>query len=172
MSSPFAVRPATVADLVAVSSMLGETWHASYDSIYGRDRVSELTARWHSPDKLLGGLANKNGVFLVVDHESSIAGTASAVSDDCGAHVDLLRLYVRPSHQGGGLGAKLLEATLRRFPRAQDIALDVEPANLRAIAFYQRQGFVAAATVSDCSGSGDGIPALHMVRKTTAWSAT
>jgi len=117
-------------------------------------------------------VANKNGVFLVVDHESSIAGTASAVSDDCGAHVDLLRLYVRPSHQGGGLGAKLLEATLRRFPRAQDIALDVEPANLRAIAFYQRQGFVAAATVSDCSGSGDGIPALHMVRKTTAWSAT
>ncbi len=165
MPSAYTIRPATAADLAAVSQLLGETWHATYDGIYGKDRVTDLTGRWHSPDNLLRGLANKNGTFLVAVLAGSLAGTASAVANEAGTHLDLLRLYVRPDHQGGGLGQKLLAETLARFPALRQCALEVEPANVRAIAFYQRHGFVVAGKVNDCSGSGDGIPALKLVRE-------
>jgi ribosomal protein S18 acetylase RimI-like enzyme len=164
MSLAIIIRPATVSDLPAVSQLLGATWHATYDSIYGRERVADITARWHSPDQLLGGLANKNGAFLVALVDGVLAGTSSAVADDAGADLDLLRLYVRPAAQGKGVGAALLGETLKRFPRARAVRLEVEPANAGAIAFYQRHGFTAAGQTSDCGGGGDNIPALRMAR--------
>ena len=44
----FFVRTASERDLAKVSALLGETWHATYDALYGADKVSEITARWHS----------------------------------------------------------------------------------------------------------------------------
>ena len=42
------IRAVTVADLPAVRTALVETWHATYDGIYGPDKVYDITTRWHS----------------------------------------------------------------------------------------------------------------------------
>ena len=48
----FFVRTAGRNDLEAISELLGVTWHATYDAIYGVERVREITASWHSVQEL------------------------------------------------------------------------------------------------------------------------
>ena len=42
------VRSASERDLAAVRALLVETWHATYDPIYGAERVTAITDDWHS----------------------------------------------------------------------------------------------------------------------------
>jgi hypothetical protein len=49
-----------------------------------------------------------------------------------------------------------------RFPDVRKIRLEVEEANDRAIAFYEREGFKRTGTTPDCGVKGSGIPAVIM----------
>jgi ribosomal protein S18 acetylase RimI-like enzyme len=158
-----AIRDAALADIPSVSALLAETWHATYDAIYGADRVAELTRRWHAADALASGLDRPDTCFLVAVDGGEIVGTLSVVSRADGV-LDLKRLYVLPRVQGSGIGGQLLEAGLSAFPEAHTITLEVEPANGQAIRFYERKGFQVTGRTGDCSGSGDRIPALVMSR--------
>lgn len=42
------VRTASERDLVAIRALLVETWHATYDAIYGAAKETEITDEWHS----------------------------------------------------------------------------------------------------------------------------
>ena len=56
--------------------------------------------------------------------------------------VMLHQLYVRPAHQGHGIGGMLLDEILELLSRTPSvIRLEVEEANSRAIAFYEAYGF-------------------------------
>ena len=74
----------------------------------------------------------------------------------------LNQLYVRPQHQGKGIGGMLLDEILTSFPNAESVRLEVEEANMRAVAFYQAHGFSHAGRTANCGGGQSGIPALVM----------
>jgi ribosomal protein S18 acetylase RimI-like enzyme len=134
------VRAATVNDLPAIRDLLVETWHATYDPIYGAKRVTEITNDWHSLPSLKARLAREGAEFLVAEVDSQLAGMAFAAPGDAGQIV-LFQLYVLPSHQGSGVGSRLLEDVENRFADAKSIRLEVEEANLQARRFYERKGF-------------------------------
>jgi ribosomal protein S18 acetylase RimI-like enzyme len=157
------IRPAALSDLPAVSALLAETWHATYDDLYGAERVADITRRWHSIDALAQGLGRPDTCFLVALAKGDVTGTISVVRRPDGT-LELKRLYVLPQAQGGGIGSRLLAAALAVFPDAPAIGLEVEPANAQAIRFYERKGFTVNGKTSDCTGSGDRIPALVMTR--------
>jgi ribosomal protein S18 acetylase RimI-like enzyme len=161
------IRPATPGDLAAISALLAETWHATYDGIYGHDRVADITVRWHSVDALGKHVGESGHAFLVAIDDGRIVGTIS-IGTACGGGLKLDRLYVHPNTQGQGHGRALLAAGLGALPAGVEITLEVEPANAQAIRFYERNGFVVTGRTSDCSGSGDRIPALVMTRQLTA----
>lgn len=134
------IRDAEAADLSAVRGLLVETWHATYDGIYGWQRVAEITNAWHSLDTLGAQLGRESGVFLVGMLGNEIVATASARQERDGAAM-LTRLYVLPARQGVGIGRTLLQVTLACFPQAPVARLEVETQNEPAIAFYERMGF-------------------------------
>ncbi len=98
------------ADLPAVRALLVETWHATYDGIYGWQRVAEITNAWHSLENLGAQLGRENGAFLVALVGSEIVATASARTERDRAAL-LTRLYVLPAWQGVGIGRTLLQVT-------------------------------------------------------------
>ncbi|TIU66551.1 MAG: GNAT family N-acetyltransferase, partial [Mesorhizobium sp.] len=57
------VRTASERDLVAVRALLVETWHATYDAIYGAERVTAITDAWHSITSLKTRLTRPNSEF-------------------------------------------------------------------------------------------------------------
>ncbi len=154
------VRTAAEADLATVRALLVETWHDTYDSIYGSDKVTAITDEWHSIVALKARLSAPNSEFVLADDGRTVAGMAFAVADEDGQTVHLRQLYVRPDFQGRGVGGLLFEEISVCFPEAKRIRLEVEEANLRAVAFYEALGFRRAGKTADCGCSGSGIPAL------------
>jgi len=136
------IRTASERDLPAIRALLVETWHATYDAIYGAECVTEITNDWHSIVSLKARLVKPNSEFLIADDGKEIAGMAFASTDESGKTVMLHQLYVLPKHQRHGIGGLLLDEVMGCFPDAGTIRLEVEPANTRAVAFYRAYGFV------------------------------
>ncbi|MCI5075843.1 GNAT family N-acetyltransferase [Oricola sp.] len=141
--------------------MLTETWHDTYDSIYGKEKVAELTAAWHSVDALKQRMTKPRSEFVVCDDGAEISGMAFVSQIDADTSM-LHQLYVRPAAQGAGVGKKLLIEVEACFPDVRKIRLEVEEANDRAVDFYGRNGFKKAGTTPDCGVKGSGIPAVIM----------
>lgn len=160
----FFVRTAGEGDLQAVQALLVETWHDTYDGIYGVKKVTGLTDSWHSIASLRRRLARPLSEFLVADDGERIAGMAFAAADREGKTVKLHQLYVLPAYQGHGIGGMLMDEILDNFPDAEIIRLEVEEANSRAIAFYRIYGFEQTGRTGDCGVAGSGIPALVFER--------
>ncbi|AXS41803.1 N-acetyltransferase [Breoghania sp. L-A4] len=155
----FFVRTAGKQDLEAILALLSETWHDTYDAIYGPDRVAEITASWHSRQSLEAKLTQLASEFIVADDGTRIGGVAFAAwSDQQTKRVTLHQLYVHPDCQGQRIGAALLGEIIDAFPDANALRLEVEPANEKAIGFYRAHGFEKVGETKDCGGR-TGIPA-------------
>lgn len=154
------VRTASSRDLPAVRALLVETWHATYDSIYGAERVTEITDDWHSIASLKARLGKPNGEFLVADDGRRLGAMAFAAATTDPKIVVLYQLYVLPAFQRKGLGTRLLHEIEDSFPDARTIRLEVEAANTPAVAFYVDNGFAPTGDRVNCGGSAFGIPAL------------
>ena len=159
------VRTASPRDLEAVRALLVETWHDTYDTIYGRDRVTAITDDWHSIKALESRLRQPNSEFLVADDGKRVGGMAfAAMAVDSPATMMLHQLYVLPSLQGRGIGGLLLDEVESCFPDASTVRLEVEEKNAGAIAFYQSQGFSEVGRTQNCGAEQSGIPALILER--------
>jgi ribosomal protein S18 acetylase RimI-like enzyme len=157
----FFVRTAGEQDLEKVRALLRETWHATYDHIYGADKVSELHASWHSLASLKARLAKKNAEFLVADDGKTIGGMGyAAMSTEMTKTVELYMLYVGPRYQRQGVGRDIFAELETCFPDAEVMRLEVEPQNEPAIAFYTAHGFVEVGRTENCGNAQSGIPAL------------
>lgn len=142
------VRSADARDLPIVSELLGRTWHATYDDLYGSDEVGKITSSWHSVEALRGQLEAPHSEFLVADTGERIVGMAYARMTH-GDTAHLFQLYVDPEAQGTGLGRALLEELLGCFPDARGMVLEVADRNEKAIGFYTHHGFVEAERDSE-----------------------
>ena len=153
------VRTVSKRDLKAVQALLAETWHATYDSIYGEARVNEIIAEWHSMAALEAQLETPLSEFLVADDGTQIGGVAYATAIGDGKTVMLRQLYVRPDSQGRSIGGLLLDEIEGCFPDADKVRLEVEEANAKAVAFYLAQGFAKVGQTPSCGRPDSGITA-------------
>lgn len=156
----FFVRTAGRNDLEAISILLGETWHDTYDGIYGPRKVAEITASWHSVAALESRLIRPESEFIVADDGETIGGMAFAASSDPEKKLVMLhQLYVRPECQGQGIGSDLLQEIVDAFPNASTMRIEVETANEKALRFYEKHGFAEIGRTDNCGRDDSGIPA-------------
>jgi ribosomal protein S18 acetylase RimI-like enzyme len=155
------VRTAGERDLDKVRALLGETWHATYDGLYGAGKVDELHASWHSVASLKTRLEKKGSEFVVADSGKDIGGMGYAsMSIDMAKTVLLHMLYVRPLLQRQGIGRDIFAELETCFPDAETIRVEVEPENALAISFYQGLGFDEVGRNENAGPKQSGIPTL------------
>jgi ribosomal protein S18 acetylase RimI-like enzyme len=157
------VRRAREREEAAVNRLLVETWHDTYDAILGREKVADITARWHAPERLAEQIRMEGAAFLVAEADGEVVGHAFARMDREGI-VHLFRLYVHPTRQRAGVGGLLLDAVAGLFPQAAAIRLEVEEANVKGRRFYEAHGFSVVGRTGDCGGDS-GMPALVMEKR-------
>ncbi|MGX5803528.1 N-acetyltransferase family protein [Bradyrhizobium sp. Arg314] len=158
------VRTVSERDLGAVRALLVETWHATYDAIYGVERVTAITDDWHSIASLKARLTRPNSEFLVADDGKRLGGMAFAAATTDPKTVLLNQLYVHPACQRQGIGQSLLAEVMASFPEMRTLRLEVEEANAAAIIFYEANGFRPVGRTADCGGSS-GLPALILEKR-------
>ncbi|PZO80507.1 MAG: GNAT family N-acetyltransferase [Mesorhizobium amorphae] len=156
------VRSAGERDLRAVRALLVETWHATYDGIYGRERVTEITDEWHSVRSLEARLKRPRAEFLVADDGARIGGMAYAAATTDPNIVTLHQLYVLPAFQRRGVGSDLLAEIEECFPDARTLRVEVESQNSNALCFYRARGFTDTGEELAPGGTGFVIPALTL----------
>jgi GNAT superfamily N-acetyltransferase len=157
------IRLANEADIPSVRDLLVRSWHDTYDAIYGVEKVTDITDRWHSADNLTRQLRIPLSLFLVAEADGQLVGTSKANGFATG-DVMLDRLYVDPNAQRSGVGAALLNVMEKAFPYAGSVKLEVEPKNAKAIAFYGKHGFVTVGMTPNCGGSS-GLQAERMQKR-------
>lgn len=161
----FFVRTASERDLAKVSTLLAETWHATYDALYGVEKVSEITARWHSVPVLKSRLERKDSEFVVADNGREFAGMGyAAMAKDRPKTALLHQLYVLPRHQRQGIGRDMFAELETCFPDANAMLLEVDPRNNAAVAFYLAHGFVKVGEATHTADDVSGVP-LHVYEK-------
>ena len=158
------IRKAAEEDLPQVRTVLVDTWHATYDSIFGAVQVDEIANSWHALANLRKELNSGRTCRLVATLDARVIATACASRREPQI-VKLHQLYILPEFQSRGLGKRLLACMLSQFPDASRVSLEVEPQNARAIAFYTQCGFVQIGNATDCGVPGAGIPALVFERR-------
>jgi ribosomal protein S18 acetylase RimI-like enzyme len=165
----FFIRSAGQADLPRVSELLGRSWHAAYDAIHGSDKVTGITASWHSVAALKAQLSRPDSEFVVADDGKRIGGMAYAAADKDEADVAVLhQLYVDPEMTGQGIGRDLFAEVETCFPSAKRMRVEVEPANEGAIRFYKSLGFAEVGGTKNCGQPDSGIEAM-ILEKTLAF---
>jgi ribosomal protein S18 acetylase RimI-like enzyme len=157
MSAVF-IRTAGEKDLAAVSVLLGKTWHATYDPIYGPGKVDEITRSWHSVSALRPRLTRPTSEFLLADDGKNIVAMAFAATSAEGRVVVVHQLYVDPAHQRHGIGRDLLAEIVDCFPTASSLRAEVEEANVAAVAFWRRAGFMLTGHTETEMSGGDVLP--------------
>ncbi len=130
LMSPFTLRPYRVEDEDAAIALWQVTWQQAYPEIDFAARVPWWRERWCN--ELVG-----NAAIVVAEHEGALAGY---VTIDGQAYLD--QLVVAPAHWGSGLADRLVDEAKRLSPDC--IRLLVNHDNIRAIRFYERNGFVHA----------------------------
>jgi putative acetyltransferase len=87
--------------------------------------------------------ADHGGAFWVAMDGDQLVGTAGVFPVTADAF-ELRKMYLRPSTRGTGIGKRLLDTSIAfsREHGARLLVLDTVEAMSRAIAFYERHGFV------------------------------
>ena len=145
MAASFHLRPYRVEDEDAAIALWLETWQRAYPSIDFAARVNWWRERWRS--ELVPEAA-----IIVAEQDGALTGF---VTIDASGYLD--QLVVSPDRWGSELAKRLVDEAKRLSP--DRITLLVNSDNVRAIRFYQRNGFVdAGEDVNPTSGR----PVLRM----------
>jgi putative acetyltransferase len=149
MSAFFHLRPYRTEDEHATIALWLKTWQHAYPSIDFAARLEWWRERWRN--ELV-----PNAAVIVAEQRHALLGF---VTIDGQGYLD--QLVVAPEHWGSKLAGALLDEAKRLSPGS--ITLLVNDDNIRAIRFYERNGFVhAGKDVNPTSGR----PVLKM-----AWKA-
>ncbi|MBR7618177.1 GNAT family N-acetyltransferase [Phenylobacterium sp. 20VBR1] len=119
-----------------------------------RETFTWLPGSRHNAQVFLRDARDEDVYVAVADHR--ILGVAALYTVDSFLH----SLYV--AQRGQGVGKALLDHVTAAAPDA--LSLKCQTANLRARAFYAREGF------KEVGQGDDGVPWVKMARPSTAWT--
>lgn len=114
-----------------------------------RGAVEQTWGRWDEVEQRLKHRTNFDpNTTRIVVVDGADAGLLTV--EDQPDHVWLVKLYLRPGHQGRGIGSALLRGVLQRADGlGLPVRLRVLRVNLRAQALYARHGFVVMAQTAE-----------------------
>jgi putative acetyltransferase len=148
VTARFQLRPYRTDDEDGAIALWLETWQQAYPEIDFAARVPWWRERWR-------GELVPNANIVVAEQAGALIGF---VTIDATGYLD--QLVVSPDHWGSDLGDALVAEAKRLSPHG--ITLLVNADNVRAIRFYERNGFVhAGEDVNPTSGR----PVLRMAWK-------
>jgi len=153
---PSQIIQATEADLSAISELAGVIWRACYPGIITRAQIDYMLTRMYALDTLRDEIRSQGIHYDLLLVDGKPAGFASYGPTSEPGVMKLHKLYLLPELHGRGLGSRLLQHCEQEVcaAGAHRLFLAVNKRNAKAIAAYQRNGFVIAESVVTDIGGG------------------
>jgi ribosomal protein S18 acetylase RimI-like enzyme len=143
-------------DLPAISKLAGVIWRACYPGIISSAQIDYMLEWMYALDTLCEEIQSQGICYDRLLDGNDLAGFASYGPTEQTVIFKLHKIYLHPDWQGRGLGSRLLQHCERevRAAGAHRLILYVNKRNAKAIAAYQRNGFVIAESVVTDIGGG------------------
>jgi GNAT superfamily N-acetyltransferase len=144
------IRTAAATDNFLLAELGARTFADSFSADNTPENMAAYLAGAFSPKKQAAELADLGTLFLIAELDGKPVGYTrlkQGQAPDCvtaSRPIEIVRLYAIKEMIGHGVGAALMTACLEEAHRigCDVVWLDVWEENPRAIAFYQRWGFI------------------------------
>ncbi|HLG04289.1 MAG TPA: GNAT family N-acetyltransferase [Bacteroidia bacterium] len=154
------IRFADHADLSRLSRLSEETFRAAYSSFNTPEDMEAYVEANFSEKSLQRQIGKEKNKFLLALNGNELAAYAK-LSLNPAEHLnaknplEIARLYTSAALIGKGIGKRMMEEilTYARGANIDLIWLGVWQKNLKAVAFYQREGFEIAGTTAFTLGN-------------------
>lgn len=150
------IFPTTEEHLPALAELAGVIWRQHYPGIISHEQIEYMLTRMYSLDVLREEIRAKVIRFVRLLVEGRFVGFASYGPTHEPGVMKLHKCYLLPEVHGRGHGSLLLQHCERavRDLGARRLILAVNKHNTKAVAAYQRNGFVVAESVITDFGGG------------------
>ncbi len=149
------IEPAGREHLPAIAALAGVIWRAVYPGIISSEQIEYMLARMYAVEELERQVA-QGTVFLRLLSNWELIGFASHSSTASPTERKLDKLYLHPDHQRRGHGSRLLNHVMdeARALGCTSLMLTVNKRNTKAIAAYEKNGFVIRESIVADIGGG------------------
>ncbi len=127
-------------DVRKVSELAEQIWRSHYPGIISDGQIDYMLRQLYAPESLKQQLKNGEKRFRLAEVDADpVAFIVVTLPEE-----DMLFInsfYVEDSYRNKGVGSRLLQDTIARYPEIRRVRLHVNRNNENSIAYYQRRGF-------------------------------
>lgn len=159
---PLILRPATPADIAALSRLATDSFVAKFGHLYRPEDLSAFLESTLSEHAVAAELTNPDRLYCLAERGGQLVAYCK-MGLSCGwpehargaRAIELKQLYTAPGMAGGGIGAALMDWAFDVAARhgADEMQLSVWSENHGAQRFYARYGFAKVADIHFMVGS-------------------
>ena len=150
------ILPAQEEHLPALAELAGDIWRQHYPGIISPAQIDYMLGKMYALETLRTELRERQIRFVRLLVEDRFVGFASYGPTPVPGMMKLHKCYLLPEMHGRGYGSLLLqrcEQEVRKLA-AKRLILAVNKHNTKAVAAYQRNGFIVVESVITDFGSG------------------
>lgn len=154
---PVILRPATEADVPALSRLAIDSFVAKFGPLYSEADLATFLAESISEPAIAAELANPDRIYRLAERDGVLLGYCK-VGLTCGFPdhargervMELKQLYTAPDATGMGIGGKLMDWAMNTFAArgADEVQISVYAYNDGGHRFYRRYGFDKVADIT------------------------
>jgi GNAT superfamily N-acetyltransferase len=148
------IEPAKPEHLAEISALAGVIWRAHYPGIISREQIEYMLGWMYAVDEMQRQL-DQGTIFERLLVDGRLTGFAAHSPTDDPEERKLDKLYIHPGRQRHGYGSRLLNHVIEAAHGmgCRSLILTVNKQNTKAIAAYEKNGFVIRdAVVADIGG--------------------
>ncbi|MBC2593610.1 GNAT family N-acetyltransferase [Ruficoccus amylovorans] len=144
------IRRLRMEELPRVEELARRIWPECFGGLLSSEQIAAMLDAIYAREVLERDGREKGHCFWLAQVDGADSGFVAAYRE--AETLWIRKLYVLERCRGLGIGKKLIAAARAHFCEVRSLALNVNVANEKAIAFYRSQGFVAAERVSVTMG--------------------
>ncbi len=146
------IRPITPPEVPAIAALAREIWQASYPGIITQEQIDFMLEQRYGHERLYDDLEDADKWL-----DQALLGerrVGFAFSELRKGEFKLDKLYIHPDVQRRGVGGQMIEHVAARARKLgyPALVLQVNKRNTKAIASYQKYGFVVRETTVEDLG--------------------
>lgn len=156
-------RTATVEDIPLINELAHRIWWQHYPGIISDDQIRYMLDKMYSPVAIAEQIAASQKYTLIYADGDPVG--YYAISEKGPRHFFLHKFYIDTDQHRRGIGALVFQKILADCKGYQEIALQVNRRNIKAVNFYFKQGFTIAFAKDFDFGGGYTMDDFWMVKK-------